>query len=571
MQIDAAWLDAATGRVPVDLLLKNARLVNVFSGQVQEAHIGVHMGRFVGPGTHRAKRILDLKGRYLSPGFIDGHCHLESTMLSPREFARATLPRGTTAVVADPHEIANVMGLEGIRWLREACRGVPFRFYFTLPSCVPATRLETSGASLEADDLSLLSGEPWVAGLGEMMNFPGVIQGDLGVLGKLNRLGGRTVDGHAPGLSGAALNAYISCGIGSDHECTDLTEAREKLDRGMRIMIREGSTARNLATLLPLVNERTCGRCLLVTDDRTPEELLRRGHLDTVLAQAVDLGLDPILAIRMVTLNPAEYFGLRELGAVAPGRWADAVVMDSIRPPNPVMTLVGGQVVWRQGEGLRGFGRDRAPDAAPSFHVAPLTPEAFRIPARSGRIRVMERVPGQILTRQRRERPLVRSGAVESDPSRDILKIAVVERHRASGRVGLGFVRGFGLTRGALASSVAHDAHNVIAVGVRDEELLRAVGAVCAMGGGIAVVEGARVTSRLPLPVAGLISLWRLERVARAHQEARDAAARLGCTLEDPFMALSFLALPVIPELKLTDRGLVDVGSFSLVGLFDGG
>ncbi len=569
MYIDHDWLDAAAGRRRIDLLLRNARLVNVLSGDVQRSDVGIHQGRFVGPGVYRARRTLDLKGQYLAPGFIDGHCHLESTMLTPREFARAVLPHGTTAVVADPHEIANVLGLEGIRYMKEATRGVPFRFHFMLPSCVPATHLETAGASLSADDLALLAKEPWVLGLAEVMNFPGAINGDPGVLAKVNRFQGRVMDGHAPGLSGQALNAYISCGIRSDHECTTLKEAREKLDRGMWIMIREGSTARNLQDLLPLVNERTARRCMLVTDDRTPEELEEEGHLDAVLSRAMVLGLDPMTAIRMVTLNPAEYFGLTDLGAVAPGYWADGVILSRLKPLRVEMVLLGGQPVWEKGRGVKGVQGGPVSAAPPSFRMAELSPGCLRVEARGGRIRVMELIPGQILTRQRLVKPSVRNGEVVSHPGRDLLKMAVVERHRATGNVGLGFVRGFGLKRGALASSVAHDSHNIVAVGVEDGDLLAAVRAVAGMQGGLVVVDQGRVMERLPLPIAGLISPWSLERVAGRHRALRKAASRLGCRVKDPFMALSFLALPVIPDLKLTDLGLVDVGEFKTVDLFD--
>ena len=565
---DKTWVEAAAGRRPVDLLLKDTRLINVFSGSIQRVDIGVHRGRFVGPGQYRARKVLRLDGMYLAPGFIDGHCHLESTMLTPREFARAVIPRGTTAVVADPHEIANVLGLEGIRYLAAASRGVPLRFHFMLPSCVPATHLETSGASMAAPELGLLAREEWVLGLGEMMNFPGLIAGDPSVLEKVRLFRDRVMDGHAPGLMGQGLNAYISCGIRSDHECTGLKEAREKLQRGMWIMIREGSTARNLEDLIALVDERTARRCLLVTDDRGPEDLLERGHLDAAIAKAVALGVDPVLAIQMVTLNPSEYFGLRDLGAIGPGYRADAVVLSRLRPPRVEMVLFSGRLIWQKGRGGGPWGKP-VTEGIGSFAVAGLTPASLRVEARGDRMRIMELVPGQILTKQCRLRPKVRDGTVISDPSRDVLKLAVVERHRGSGRIGLGFVRGFGLKRGALASSVAHDSHNVVAVGVEDKDILEAIEAIGRLQGGLVVVENGRVKEQLPLPVAGLMSLWPLRRLAERHRRVRQAAMELGCTLEDPFMGLSFLALPVIPELKLTDMGLVDVGEFRIVDLFD--
>jgi adenine deaminase len=569
MHISSEWLDAASGRIPIDLLLKNVRLVDVFGGAIQKTHVGIHQGRFVGPGSYRARRTLDLGWQYLAPGFIDGHCHIESTMLSPREFALAVIPGGTTAVVADPHEIANVLGLEGIRSMLNGTKGVPFRYHFMLPSCVPATHLETSGASLSGKDLASLAEEPSVLGLGEVMNVPGVIYGDSGVLDKLNRFQGRVIDGHAPGLSGEALNAYISCGIRSDHECTNLREAAEKLKRGMWVMIRQGSTAKNLDDLLPLINERTARRCILVTDDRTPEDLVHEGHLDHVLARAVALGMDPILAIQMVTLNPSEYFGLRDIGAVAPGYRADAVVLERLRPPKVTMTLLEGRVIYQRGRGVRGFGRRVHIPPIPSFKMATLSLSTLRIKAQRGRIRVIDRVPGQILTRHRWMKPKVSDGLVISDPSRDLLKIAVVERHHGTGRVGLGFVRGFGLKRGALASSVAHDSHNIIAVGVNDRDLLVGIKTVARMQGGLAVVNSGKKLASLSLPLGGLMSHWSVKRVAERHKALRGAAKKLGGHLEDPFMALSFLALPVVPELKLTDLGLVDVNAFKLVDLFE--
>jgi adenine deaminase len=568
MVIRADWLAAAAGRTAVDLLLKNARLINVFSGTIQDAHVAVHQGHFVGPGAYRARRTVDLNGRYLAPGFIDGHCHLESTMLLPGEFARAVLPHGTTAVVADPHEIANVLGAAGINYLVEQAQGLPFRFYFTLPSCVPATGLETSGAELTADELAEMAQDPWVLGLAEVMNVPGVIHADPAVMKKIDLFRGRVKDGHAPGLSGEALNAYLGAGMRSDHECTTLEEAQEKLERGMWIMIRQGSTAKNLDDLLPLVNERTVRRCMLVTDDRTPEDLVCKGHLDSVVGRAVERGLDPILAIQMVTLNPAEYFGLRDLGAIAPGFRADAVVLEDLYPPRVGAVIVGGSVVYRAGGTVRGLPRRRVPPAPGSFRVPPLSPGNFEIRARNGKVRVIELVPGQIVTRHRLMHPRVLAGRVSSDPDRDLLKIAVVERHRGTGRIGLGLIRGFGLRKGALASSVAHDSHNVIVVGVDDADMLAAARAVIRMEGGLAVAADRRILSKLPLPVGGLISRWPVKRLAERHREVRQAAAALGSPLEDPFMALSFLALPVIPELKLTDLGLVDVQTFQPVELF---
>ncbi len=566
---DMEWVQAASGKIPVDLLLRRACWLDVFSGLFRQGDLGVHQGRFTGPGSYKARRVLDLEGRYLVPGFMDAHCHLESSMLTPKEFARATLPRGTTAVVADPHEIANVLGLEGICYLVEASQGLPVKFYFTLPSCVPATHLESSGARLSAAELALLAKEPWVAGLGEVMNAPGVLLGEPQVHEKLALFKGRVVDGHAPGWSGKPLNAYVGCGILSDHECTTLEEAQEKLSLGMWIMIREGSTAKNLEALLPLVNQRSVGRCLLVTDDKTPEGLRKEGHLDWILKKAVGMGLDPVLALQMVTINPCRYFGFAQRGAIAPGYAADAVALDSLETFEASMVMVGGRVAWSRQEGFRGLGKVQAPPAPRAFRMAPVSLEQLRVEARGGKIRVIRIIPGQLLTLQDWAQPKVQGGVVVSDPGRDILKLVVAERHKGTGNLGIGFVRGFGLRQGALASSVAHDSHNLVAVGVEDRDILAALKEVASMGGGLAVMKEGRALERMPLPVAGLISPWPLEKVVGRHEKVLKEAARLGCNLPDPFMVLSFLALPVIPELKLTDLGLVDVREFRKVSLFE--
>jgi adenine deaminase len=569
MRIDRELVDAAAGRRRADLLLKNARVINVFDCSIEHSNVAIFRGRFIGLGDYSAARTIDLHGMYLVPGFIDGHCHIESSMLCPREFARTVLPHGTTAIVADPHEIANVLGIEGIRLMVQMGKGIPFRFFYTLPSCVPSSPLETPGAELDASALELLAGEEWVAGLGEVMNFPGVIGGDPSVLEKLNAFSHRTMDGHAPSLSGKALNAYVSCGIRSDHECVSPYEAIEKLRRGMWIMMRYGSAARNLVDLLPMVMECNSRRLMIVTDDRNPRDLIEEGHLDAALNVALNNGLDPLMALQMVTINPAQYFGLKDMGAIAPGFVADCVVLESLRPLVVRSVFVEGREVFRAGRGLVGF-----PSGGMEFQQAPLkihmlSSEALSVPARKGRIRVIELVRGQIFTRCSMESPRVEGGAVVSDAERDILKVVVIERHRGTGSVGKGFVRGFGLREGAIASTVAHDSHNLIAVGVTDREIIRAAGAVARMGGGLVVVRGERVLAELPLPIGGLMSTWRGGSVLRRHRKVQEAARRLGSPLEDPFMALSFLALPVIPQLKITDKGLVDVEKFSVVDLFE--
>ncbi len=560
-------LQAARGEIPADLVIVGARVAQVYTGEWRETGVALFDGVIVGLGEYAGPRV-EVKGQYLLPGFIDGHLHLESSLLTPRELARALLPLGTTAVVADPHEIANVWGSRGLDYLLAASQGLPLDFFFLLPSCVPASPWETAGARLEAADLAPYRQHPRVLGLAEVMNFPGVIAGDAGLLAKIALFPRGPVDGHAPLLSGQDLCAYRLAGIGSDHECSRLAEAREKLALGFYVMLREGSLARNLADLLPAVTPASLRRALMVTDDCHPEDLLARGHLNHLLKKAVSLGLDPLAALTMVTLNPAEYFRLRDRGGVAPGLTADLVT---------VRDLEDFQVdkVWKQGRLVVDGGRllsepafPEAPRPAPSLRVKDLHLEAFSPPAAGDLVKVIGLIPGQLLTEKRVLPAPLRQGRLVADPGRDLLKLAVVERHRGTGNLGLGLIQGFGLKTGALASSVAHDSHNLIVVGAEESDMLRAVEHLVELKGGLAVVAGGKVLADLPLPLAGLLSPAPLEEVAGASARLREAYRSLGGDLPSPFMALSFLALPVIPELKLTDLGLVDVGRFQVVPLF---
>jgi adenine deaminase len=570
-------IDVAAGRRTADLLLEHCRIVDVFGHRIIENDVALWGGRVAGVGQkYRARRTIDLGGRYLAPGFIDAHIHLESSMLLPAEFARLAAARGTTLCVCDPHEIANVMGLAGIRLLARLSRRLPVEFRFSLPSCVPASPLETSGHSLSAAQLSTLAGEPWVAGLAEVMNFPGVVAGSAGLLAKLALVPGQPLDGHAPGLTGQSLAAYLACGISSDHECTTAAEAAEKLSAGCQVMIREGSTARNLAALLPLVRPETLPRLMLVSDDLSPEELLEEGHLDRILRRARALGADPISLIRMVTLNPALYFGLPRRGAVAPGYIADLCVLDDLEGFRVSAAFKAG----RQSYPLSADNEPARNQVAPrsSMRLAEIGPEIFGVAHRPGQARVIQLVPGQIVTLAAAQALPERGGAAVADPSRDLVKLAVIERHGRSGHgrgggkgpnIGIGFVQGLGLRRGALASTVAHDSHNLIVAGVDDADMARAANALIECGGGQAAVAGGRVLARLPLPLAGLMSTSAAEEVVAQERALLRAARELGCQAEtSPFMALSFLALPVIPALKLTDLGLVDVGRFEVVPLW---
>lgn len=567
----AELIRVARGEAPADLLLRGGRVVNVLSGEVCETSVAIHRGRIAGLGDYEGKETLDLEGLCLSPGFIDAHCHIESSMTPPAEYARAVVPRGTTAVVADPHEIANVLGLEGIRFLLESSRHCPLDVFLMAPSCVPASHLETAGAKLDAEDLSPLLRDGRVLGLGEMMNYPGVVAADPGVLAKLRLAGGGVADGHAPGLTGRALCAYAAAGIQSDHECVTAEEAREKLRLGLHVMIREGSTAKNLKALLPVVRPESACRFSLVTDDVDPADLTSKGHLDYVVSEAVRLGLDPVLALQMVTVNPARYFGLRDRGAVAPGYRADLAAFDDLRSVKVRKVFKDGSLV--ASEGRVAFYGDHVPSGRVRNTVSLRWDrlEDLSVPASGRTLRVIGVEPGQIVTRSLLLEARVKDGRAVSDVERDVLKLAVAERHGRTGQVGLGFVRGFGLKRGALASSVAHDSHNVIAAGVEDEDLRAGFRAVEEMQGGLAAVRDGRPVARLPLPIAGLMSDSPIETVTRDLKALHAAARELGCALESPFMTLSFLALAVIPELKLTDLGLVDVTRFELVPLFADG
>jgi adenine deaminase len=560
-------LRAARGETEADLVIGGGLVGNVYTGEWLPQDIAVCDGVIVGLGDYSGPRV-EAPGRYVIPGFIDGHLHLESSMLTPRELARALVPRGTTAVVADPHEIANVWGTRGLDYLLAASQGLPLDIFFMLPSCVPASSLGTSGACLEAADLSPYRRHPRVLGLAEVMNFPGTVAGETHILEKIALYPRGPVDGHAPLLSGKALNAYRLAGIGSDHECTELAEAQEKLRLGFTLMMREGSLARNLADLLPAVTPATLPRSLLVTDDCHPEDLVHRGHLNRVLREAGSQGLDPLSAITMVTLNPANYFGLQDRGAIAPGLTADLVVVQDLKEFRVEKVWKAGRLVADGGALLPEVEIPDYPVPFTPLQVEPLEPEVFSPPVTGDLVKVIGLVPGQLLTNKLVLPTPVQDGRLGTDIERDLLKLAVVERHHRSGRVGLGLVQGFGLKKGALASTVAHDSHNLVIMGVNAADMLAAARHLVELGGGLAVVAEGRVLADLPLPVAGLLSPAPVEEVAQAHGRLREAYQSLGGTLADPFMTLSFLSLEVIPALKVTDLGLVDVNRFQVVSLF---
>ncbi|MCX5861379.1 MAG: adenine deaminase [Deltaproteobacteria bacterium] len=564
----AKRIDVAMGRQPVDLLLKNGQLINVFSGSIHPASVAIHEGRIAGFGDYDAVEVVDLKRRFIAPGFIDGHLHLESSMLAIPEFAKNVVPLGTTTVVADPHEIANVLGLIGIRYILESSEGLPLRVFIMFPSCVPATPFETSGAELTHREMELYKDHERVLGLAEMMNYPGVLFTEPEVLAKIMVFRDRVKDGHAPNLTGKELCAYIAAGIGSDHECTRLEEAREKLQMGMHIMIREGSAAQNLDTLLPLVNEYNSRNCFFVTDDLDPHDILAKGHINSIVKSAVNKGLDPLRAIQMATINTASYFGLKGLGAILPGYTADILVIDDLKDMRVSAVYNAGRLVAEQGKLIVSSQAVTPIELPGSMNVYWQKVSDLSIKDQGKKVNVIQVVPGQILTKRVLEQPLVVDGLVVADTARDILKIAVIERHRGTGNFSVGLIRGFGLKRGAIVCTVAHDSHNIIVVGVNDGDMLAAAQAVVQMKGGMAVVDEGLVIAGLPLPIAGLMSDRSIGEVQDGLEQVVEAARKLGCTLDHPFATLSFMALTPIPELKLTDQGLFDSVNFTFISLF---
>jgi adenine deaminase len=565
-------IQAARREISAELVLKGGRVVNVFTGECQEGDVAIHNGLIVGVGPeYSGKEEVDLRDKWIVPGLIDGHFHIESSMLAPAQLAASLLVHGTTTIVSDPHEIANVMGREGIHLLLRESHSLPFDIFFMAPSCVPATQLETAGATLNAADLSILKEEPRVLGLAEVMDVPGVLSGNKDLLEKILLFKDEILDGHCPGLRGYDLQAYLAAGIRSDHEVTDWREGYEKIQSGMMLMIREGTSAKNLEELVPLVNIQSARRCCLVSDDLSAEDIWERGHLDFIIKKAIGLGLDPAVAVQLVTLSPAEYFGLKDRGAIAPGFIADLVVLNDLESFHVSSVYKEGRMIVDNGVLINyPTERDRTKEIIESrpLKIAPIQPECFRIPYPGGKARVIELIPGQLITRLTYQNVKAVDGWVFSDTKTDILKLCVVERHHASGRIGLGLVKGFGLKLGAMASSVAHDSHNVIAVGVTDKEIFSAVEAARLMGGGIAVVRGSETIAEIPLPIAGLLSHEPFGTLLTKLRSVKKAVYDMGCKLEEPLMALSFLALPVIPELKLTDMGLVDVRHFEIVRLF---
>lgn len=567
-------INVARGLEKADLVIKNANIVNVLSEEIHKGDIAICDGVIAGIGeNYSGEKEIDINGAYVTPSFIDGHVHLESTMMLPKEFAKTVLPAGTTTVIIDPHEISNVLGLHGISFMHEAVKDLPMNVYTMLPSCVPATPFETSGFDLNSYDLSLLIDKPWVLGIAEMMNFPGVLNHDKNVMAKLElaKSRGKRIDGHAPYLSGKDLCGYIASGVKSDHECTTPEEAIEKLRLGVYVMIREGTAAKDLDALIPVLKTSNTRKCIFVTDDRHPADL--KEHINGMVRRAVDAGVDPIKAVQVASLNTAEYFGLKDLGAIAPGYKADLLVLPDLKLFKPDIVLKDGQVVAQDGKLAVKIPENDAIATRNSVNVRWITMDDFKIPTEGEglkQVRALEVIPHQLITKSVMSDVKVVDGNAVSNVDTDTLKICVIERHRATGNIGKGFVKGFNLKCGAIASTVAHDSHNMIVIGTNDFDMYTAAVALIKCQGGKVVVKDGEIISQLPLPIAGLMSDKEFDFVVEKCDELNKAAHSIGCKLEDPFMTMGFLSLPVIPELKITDKGVFDTNKFDFVDIFEG-
>ena len=567
MSASARLIAVARGDAPPDLVIEGARVLSVYTREWLEGEVAVADGRIAGIGSYDGGERVDARGMHLVPGLIDAHVHLESSKLTPAEFARAVVPHGTTAVVCDPHEIANVLGRPGVEWMLEATEALPLDVFVMAPSCVPASAFESPGCPLGVEDMEAILRHPRALGVAEMMNFPGVIAGDPEQLARLGIDGASHVDGHAPGVTGRALDAYVAAGIRSDHEATTYEEALAKRRRGMWVLLREASNAHNLRDLLPLVRDHGPQHCAFCTDDREPDFLYREGHIDHMCRVAVAEGIAPEDALVMATLHAARCHGLMDRGAVAPGLRADLVLLEDLQAFHPAAVYKDGVLVAAGGR-AEPFASPPIPDRVKgTVRCAPLGDGAFAIPSEPAAVRVIEIVPGQLITHAREEPPPLLDGRVVADPARDLAKIAVVERHHATGRIGLGLVRGFGLRSGAFASTVAHDAHNIVVVGTTDADMTACTERLQEIGGGIIVARDGAVRGELALPVAGLLSDAPVEQVVERLEALQAMLREQGVADRAPFMTLSFLALSVIPSLKITDRGLVDVDRFELVPL----
>lgn len=563
-------INVARGLEKADLVIKNANIINVLSEEIHKGDIAIADGIIAGVGEdYHGEKEIDVNGAYVSPSFIDGHVHLESAMVMPEEFVKVVLPAGTTTVIIDPHEISNVFGLHGISFMHEAVKNLPMDVYTMLPSCVPATPFETSGFDLNSYDLSLLIDKPWVLGIAEMMNYTGVLNLDKNIMAKLElaKSKDKRIDGHAPYLKGKDLCAYIASGVKSDHECTTPEEAVEKLRLGMYVMIREGTAAKDLDALIPVLKNNNTRKCIFVTDDRHPSDL--KEHINGMVRRAVEAGVDPIKAVQVASLNTAEYFGLKNLGAVAPGYKADLLILPDLKTFKPSVVIKNGGIAAENGRLKTEIGMSEPLSYRGSVNVRWIVKEDFQIHAKSDTVRAIEIVPEQLITKSVKSKIKIENENAISNIDTDTLKICVIERHRATGNIGKGFVKGFNLKSGAIASTVAHDSHNMIVIGTNDFDMYTAAVALIKSQGGKVVVKDGEILSQLPLPIAGLMSDKSFDYVVRKTGELNSAAHSIGCTLEDPFMTMGFLSLPVIPELKITDKGVFDTDIFDFVDIFE--
>ena len=554
----------AAGRVLPSLVLKNGKIVNVFSGEIVDGDIAIEGNKIVGIGNYEGVEEIDLAGKYVSPGFIDGHVHIESSLATPSEFAKAVVPRGTTTIIADPHEIANVCGMEGIEYMIEASENIPLGVYVMLPSCVPSTTFENAGAILRADDLKKLINHERVLGLGELMDYPNVIEGKSDIIDKIIMADGKIIDGHGPSIEGKDLNAYAAAGIRTEHECSTVEEMLDRLRLGMYILIREGSAARNLKDLIKAVNKENMRRCLFCADDKHPEDILLNGHIDHNLRLAVGEGIDPINAIQMATINAAECYGLKHIGAIAPGYDADIVVLEDLKEFKALKVFKKGKLVAEKNKALFNIAMGDYSKVTNTVHIKEVVEEDLRIRLESNRVNVIKILPRSLVTEKVEREVDIEDGFFKYNVNQDILKLVVVERHKATGNIGLGLVENFNLKGGAIASTIAHDSHNIIVIGDNDGDILLAIDEVTRVGGGITMASDGKIIQTLELPIGGLMSIEPIEKINSDLGEILDIAyEKLGVSKDiEPFMTLAFLALPVIPDLKLTDMGLFDVKNF---------
>jgi adenine deaminase len=573
MELLKRRIDVAAKRTPADLVIKNGNIINVFTREIIKENIAIVDGYFAGIGDYEGNETIDVSGKYIVPGFIDGHVHIESAMVTPSEFSNVVLPHGVTTVIADPHEIANVSGVEGIEFMLNSSEGIPLDVYMMLPSCVPATPFENSGAALGLEQLEPLFKHPRVLGLGEVMDFPAVFNNDERMLKQLiaTSQNSKYIDGHAAGVDSDGINVYMSANIRTDHECVNSEEALDRLRKGMYVMLREGSAARDLTSLLKAVNENNARRCLFVTDDKHLDDLIHEGSIDHNVRMAIKEGIDPLLAIQIATLNAAECFGLKHKGAIAPGYEADFLVLDDLKTIDIEMVYKSGSLVAKNGDMIRSTHDSvlPTPSILDSINTHPICSDHLQIKLKSGNIaNIIGIVPNRIVTKHLIEEVDSTNGFFQTNTEKDYLKLAVIERHKNTGNVGLGIIKGMGIKNGAIASTVAHDSHNIVAAGSTDEDLLRAIALTSEMKGGLVVVQDGEMIASLPLPIAGLMSDLPSSIVNESLIQLNKALIKIGCTMEfNPFLTLSFLALPVIPELKLTDLGLFNVKTFQHIDI----